>query len=106
MSTKHYLFSYGSLQDSEVQLALYNRLLIGQKDSLQGYRIASVKIASLYPIIYKTDTLTDLVKGIVFEITEKELLQSDDYEGEFYERVLLQLTSKQKAWCYISPNKI
>jgi hypothetical protein len=106
VNTKQYIFSYGSLQEPKVQLALYNRLLTGKKDSLSGYKIAKEKIASQYPIVYKTGNYFDVVKGVVFEITEKELLESDDYEGEFYERVLLQLTSRQQAWCYISPTKI
>ena len=37
MTTDVWLFSYGTLQQDEVQLATFGRLLEGRKDALPGY---------------------------------------------------------------------
>ena len=39
------LFSYGTLQQRDVQLANYGRKLIGQADALIGYRLDTIIIA-------------------------------------------------------------
>ena len=54
MSTKLYLFSYGSLQQPEVQLSLYKRVLIGKEDQLKGYKLAEELLYFQYPIIFET----------------------------------------------------
>lgn len=103
MSTKNYLFSYGSLQDHEVQLALYHRKLIGFEAIVFGYKFSKEKIESRYPIIYKTHDLKDRIRGTVYEISKNELLITDDYEGNSYQRVQIQLESGSTAWCYVMP---
>lgn len=101
MNTKTYLFSYGTLQDDKVQAALYGRKLTGFKDVLQGYLLSVEKIAHQYPIIYKTRNIADKIEGVVFEISEIELLKTDRYEGVDYSRTSETLESGVKAWCYI-----
>lgn len=101
MSTKTFLFSYGTLQEEQVQLALYNRKLIGFAAVLKGYQLASKKIAGKYPILIKTENAADAIEGMVFEISNKELLKTDSYEGIHYTRVKEILPSGVKAWCYI-----
>lgn len=101
MSTKTLIFSYGSLQEENVQLALYRRKLVGFTDVLKGYKLASKRIANRYPIIIKTESTTDTIKGMVFEISSDELLETDTYEGFHYTRVEVKLQSGVKAWCYI-----
>lgn len=96
-----YLFSYGSLQEEAVQLNLYNRVLAGKKDYLEAFAFSNQKIASLYPIIFKTDNLTDRIVGMVFEISEEELLITDEYEGDSYRKVQVKLKSGIIAWCYV-----
>ncbi|WP_282132224.1 gamma-glutamylcyclotransferase family protein [Cellulophaga baltica] len=103
MSINTYLFSYGSLQEIEVQLKLYGRKLIGVKDSLQGYQISDEKVAALYPILIKATEKNSSVIGLVFQISAKELVVSDDYEGHEYHRIAITLTSGKKAWCYVKP---
>ena len=41
--TEH-LFSYGTFQNEKTQLILFGRLLEGSRDSLPGYKLASVEI--------------------------------------------------------------
>ncbi|WP_405268246.1 gamma-glutamylcyclotransferase family protein [Cellulophaga sp. Ld12] len=43
------------------------------------------------------------VNGLVFQITAKELVVTDAYEGHEYQRIAITLTSGKKAWCYVKP---
>tara|TARA_R110002051_G_scaffold138637_2_gene211421 strand:+ start:2025 stop:2339 length:315 start_codon:yes stop_codon:yes gene_type:complete len=101
VSTKNYLFSYGSLQKTKVQLALYNRKLVGFEDILLGYKLSKQKIESKYPIIYKTEDFNTKISGMVYEVSNQELLKTDDYEGDFYKRIQIKLESGIIAWCYV-----
>ena len=105
------LFTYGTLQLEEVQLATFGRRLEGWRDALVGYRLATIKISD-EDFVAKSGTAdhrnlkftgdtSDLVEGIVFALTMKELEQSDAYEPEGYERVQVQLASGASAWVYL-----
>lgn len=101
MNTKTYLFSFGTLQDDKVQVALYDRKLTGFKDVLQGYLLSVEKIAHQYPIIYKTSNIADKIEGVVVEISAIELLKTDRCEGVYYSITAEIFESGVKAWCYI-----
>lgn len=107
---KENLFSYGTLQKSEVQLELFGRLLTGAKDILKGYKLSSIEIKDesflakgerkfqLTLILSKDNA--DIIEGTVFEISEEELLSADKYEPDNYKRVKVALESGKKAWIY------
>lgn len=105
------LFSYGTLQLERVQIETYGRILNGEKDELPGYRLEQLKIVDLdvlkksdqefHPIAVPTDNATDCVSGVVFEITDEELRETDAYEVADYVRVLETFKSGRKAWVYI-----
>jgi gamma-glutamylcyclotransferase (GGCT)/AIG2-like uncharacterized protein YtfP len=106
------LFSYGSLQESDVQLATFGRLLSGQRDELLGAEASTVKIenpeivAALGRTHHANVTLaseTDTrVPGTVFEISDSELKRVDAYETAYsYRRVLGRLASGKEAWVYV-----
>lgn len=107
----HFLFSYGTLQLEQVQIETYGRLLTGTKDSLPNYRIEDLKITDAevirksgkeyHPIALKTGNPEDCIEGTVFEITDKELAETDQYEVSDYERVLETFASGQQAWVYV-----
>ncbi len=109
---KHYLFSYGTLQLEKVQIENYGRLLIGQKDTLFGYKLDKLKITDIevlkisdkefHPIAVKTYSPNDVVEGTIFEITEEELIETDKYEVSDYKRVLETFASGKKAWVYVA----
>lgn len=101
MSNKIVLFSYGSLQQQEVQLSLYKRVLKGDEDQLKGFKLTEELLYDQYPIIIETKDNTDLISGYVFEITLEELKFTDDYEGEHYRRIQVKLESGREAWCYV-----
>lgn len=106
------LFSYGTLQNVDVQLDTFSRELAGESDSLLGYKLEILEIKdcdvvklsgkSHHPIAMATGNDVDQVDGMVFEITPEELAQSDGYEVDDYKRVLGQLKSGKKAWVYVS----
>ena len=105
-----YLFSYGTLQQVNVQLATFGRKLAGEKDSLPGYTVGEIKISDLsvvqtsgkeyHPILQYTGKDSDTVLGTVFEMTVEELEQADTYEVEEYQRKKVELKSGKKVWIY------
>nr|WP_298520594.1 gamma-glutamylcyclotransferase family protein [uncultured Kordia sp.] len=111
---KHYLFSYGTLQLEKVQQETYNRILSGSKDSLTNYKLESLEITNtevlakseqkFHPIAVKTLNSEDHIEGVIFEITEQELLDTDTYEVEEYKRVLETFNSGKEAWVYVAKN--
>jgi hypothetical protein len=104
------LFSYGTLQDSAVQLANFGRLLAGRADSLTGYSLLPIPIndpavvalsGKSQHMIARRSNAGDEVSGMVFEITAAELAAADRYEVAEYTRVLVTLKSGVKAWVYV-----
>ncbi|MGI8813256.1 MAG: gamma-glutamylcyclotransferase family protein [Pyrinomonadaceae bacterium] len=103
-----YLFSYGTLQSSEVQLALFGRELNGAADELPGYRKLEVEIdderfvSKLQSTAVVSENAGDVVEGTAFEISSKELLTLDKYEPRSYLRRQVVLRSGKNAWLYTS----
>jgi hypothetical protein len=106
------LFSYGTLQQEEVQLSTFGRKLEGQKDLLIGYEPGLVRIVDpdVAKRLQKThhDTVNNTgddwssVQGTVFEVTDAELAKADTFEATFnYKRVLVPLASGNEAWVYV-----
>ena len=108
------LFSYGTLQLKEVQLANYGRELEGSPDALIGYRLAvvpdrdpdAVRIsgAKTHFIVQPTGDPADRVPGMVYWLTAEELARTDRYEGSDYGRAELTLESGQRALVYVEPD--
>ena len=105
------LFSYGTLQQEDVQLATFGRRLAGAADVLVGYRHSVVAIddpavvrksgKTHHPIVAFTGQSEDRVRGAVFEISDAELAQADEYEVAAYVRVKAPLASGLEAWVYV-----
>lgn len=105
------LFSYGTLQQDEVQLASFGRLLDGANDALPGYRQTLIEITDpeviqksgkrFHPIVTASDDPADEIAGKVFSITQAELAAADAYEVSDYKRILVRLKSGVEAWVYI-----
>src|SRR5262245_5456164 len=97
------LFSYGTLQTRQVQIATFGRELDGEPDALPGFvrdrleiRDASVVATSgesHHPIVRASGNPEESVAGTVFAISEAELLAADDYEVDDYVRVQVRLKS-------------
>ena len=106
------LFSYGTLQQEDVQLSTFGRRLNGQRDELPRFEHALVRIEDprIVTAIGKTHHANvkfngnedSRVPGTVFEISDAELASVDEYEVAFlYRRVAAMLASGREAWIYI-----
>jgi gamma-glutamylcyclotransferase (GGCT)/AIG2-like uncharacterized protein YtfP len=105
------LFSYGTLQQQNVQLSTFGRLLQGQKDELLGFEQSLVRIEdpqvvatsgkTHHPIVKFNGRNDSRVSGTVFEITDAELASADQYEVAAYKRVAAMLASGKQAWVYV-----
>jgi hypothetical protein len=108
------LFSYGTLQLREVQLANYGRELDGSPDALIGYRMIvlpdrdpnAVRISGTktHFVVRRTGNPEDRVPGMVYLLTANELAETDRYEGTDYGRVELALESGRRALVYVEPD--
>jgi gamma-glutamylcyclotransferase (GGCT)/AIG2-like uncharacterized protein YtfP len=106
------LFSYGTLQQENVQLSTFGRRLEGAADAMIGYGLSMVEIldpavietsgARFHPIVRKSDDPADAAPGMVFEITEAELAAADRYEVGDYKRIAVRLKSGLEAWVYVA----
>jgi gamma-glutamylcyclotransferase (GGCT)/AIG2-like uncharacterized protein YtfP len=106
------LFSYGTLQQDNVQLATFGRLLRGERDELVGFEATLVKIedASVvatsgkthHPAVMFNGRNDSRVGGTAFEITDAELASADHYERlGGYKRIAVVLASGKQAWLYV-----
>lgn len=105
------LFSYGTLQQREVQLANYGRELAGTPDMLSGYRLVALEITdphvvetsgkAVHSIARATGDPGDRVPGMLFELSEAELEATDAYEVDAYVRTEVTLDSGRSAWTYV-----
>ena len=110
------LFSYGTLQQPEVQLANYGRLVEGQADALPGYILAQLTIENarvvalsgkrVHTIARHTGNPRDRVDGTVLFLTQAELDASDTYEVDAYRRVEAQLESGRIAFVYVGEPRV
>ena len=107
-----WLFSYGTLQQEDVQRSTFGRRLAGSPDALPGYERSSVMIedpqvaAALGTTHHANVTFTgqdaSRVDGTVFDITDAELMSVDTFEARFmYQRVAARLASGREAWIYV-----
>jgi Gamma-glutamyl cyclotransferase, AIG2-like len=105
------LFSYGTLQQPEVQRANYGRLLDGTPDVLVGYSLEALAIAdpdvvrvsgkAVHTIARFSGDPSARVEGVRFELTEAELAATDEYEVDAYARTEVVLESDVRAFVYV-----
>lgn len=110
--TEH-LFSYGTLQELEVQLAIFGRRLQGKPDALAGYRIIMTQTSdeefvaatgrTHHRTLEFTGDASDFVPGTTLVVTQAELEKADEYEPRDYQRRRVELRSARQAWVYLKP---
>ena len=108
------VFSYGTLQQPDVQYATFGRPLDGAADALPGHRTEWVTItdpavieasgSDRHPIVCASDNPNDRVDGTVLTLTTEELAAADHYEVADYRRVRVTLASGAAAWVYLAAN--
>lgn len=105
------VFSYGTLQHDEVQVATFGRLLQGQRDELPGFEPSLVRIEAPeilasgrthHANVTFTGRQESRVSGTVYEVTDEELAAADEYERlASYKRIAATLASGKHAWVYV-----
>lgn len=110
------LFSYGTLQQLNVQIATFGRALSGRPDELVGFAQSMIRIQDVdvvrksgkthHPIVKHTGVASDRVPGTVFEISDEELANADKYEVGDYKRVNARLASGAQAWVYVDAERL
>lgn len=106
------LFSYGTLQQNDVQRSTFGRPLTGHADALVGFEPALVRIedravaASAGRTHHANAAFTGnrdhRVSGTAFEVTDAELAAADEYErAAAYIRIEMTLASGVRAWVYV-----
>jgi len=106
------LFSYGTLQQEEVQVSTFGRKLAGEKDLLTGFEPSLVKIEDQavaerlkkthHDNVHNTGDDWSSVQGTVFEVTDAELAKADTFEAQYnYKRLTVPLASGKEAWVYV-----
>lgn len=106
------LFSYGTLQQPQVQISSFGRLLEGSSDRLPGFASGWVQItdpevisasgSDRHPIVRSTGSARNSVEGTVFVLSPEELASADTYEVSDYRRVPVRLASGTDAWVYVA----
>jgi hypothetical protein len=96
------LFSYGSLQRTEVQQSTFGRPLAGTADVLPGFGLVPPGAGkSPHANLVKAGA-ENRVSGMAFDVTDAELAAADEYERrDGYARVMVRLASGRHAWVYI-----
>ena len=111
MTAMHWIFSYGTLRQPEVQRELFGRTLEAEDDVLTGFRIGMVAISnpevvrlsgsSEHPGLVRSDD-ADRVQGQALAVTAAELAAADAYEAADYYRAPVTLESGRTAFVYLA----
>lgn len=113
MSNKptHRVFSYGTLRQANVQMALYGHTVRTIDDNLPRWRLDWIQIndpaviaasgSDRHPILRPGES-NDSVSGAYLELTAEELRATDDYEVSDYVRKSVTLTSGVQAFVYVA----
>lgn len=96
-----YLFTYGTLQDVQVQHYIFGRELEGKPDVLPGFQKQENAVYGRYPLVVETNDAKDGVAGVAYLVTDEDLSKADIYETSAYQRKLHTLVSGLEAWLYV-----
>jgi hypothetical protein len=91
-------------------MSTFGRRLAGHADELVGFEASTLAIEDPqfvatsgkkhHAIVRFTGRKDARVPGMVFELSEAELLSADRYEPAGYQRISTVLASGQQAWVY------
>lgn len=105
------LFSYGTLQQPEVQHATFGRRLDSWPDAVIGFRLETLKITDAeviatsgsdeHPILLPSDDPDARVEGSLLLLSPDELDAADEYEVDDYTRIEVPTASGGTAWVYV-----
>jgi hypothetical protein len=104
------LFSYGTLRQEAIQLSTFGRRLSGWPDEIIGFEQTVKRVEDPafvaasgkadHAIVRYNGRSDSRVRGVVFEVTDDELMRADQYEPDGWTRVKARLASGGQAWVY------
>ena len=110
MAPQHWLFSYGTLAQPDVQQALFGRQLESVEDSLPGFRIDQLAITDTAVIalsgsdshpVLRRGRPEEAVPGVALAVTDEDLSRADSYEVSDYVRIEVRLASGRRSFVYV-----
>ena len=110
MAPQHWLFSYGTLAQPDVQQALFGRQLESVEDSLPGFRIDQLEITDAAVIalsgsdshpVLRRGRPEEEVPGVALAVTDEDLSRADSYEVSDYVRIEVRLASGRRSFVYV-----
>jgi gamma-glutamylcyclotransferase (GGCT)/AIG2-like uncharacterized protein YtfP len=97
------LFSYGSLQREDVQVATFGRILSGRADELLAFELVPAARSGSGHANVIRGAAQSRVAGIAFEVSDAEIAAADEYEHrDDYTRIEAALASGRTTWVYVS----
>ncbi len=102
------LFSYGTLQQPDVQRELFGRTLDGEADAIIGFVLEDIILDDpsapdgkwKHFIAVRSANDADRIAGTAVMLTPSELAAADRYEPDPYVRIETTLASGKRAWVY------
>ncbi len=98
------LYVYGSLMFPKILLGIIGRIPLMQPAVLRGYNRMKMK-NDLYPSVVSSQSNKNSVAGfLLYGLTETEIAQLDDFEGDFFQRELVNCKihrGEEKSWTYV-----
>lgn len=106
------IFAYGTLQEKDIQLATFGRIVDSQNDALVGFEKTQVRIEdptmavelgrTHHANVEFVGNASSRVNGMALDVTDADLASVDAYEAPFsYKRVPATLASGKEAWVYV-----
>jgi len=93
------IFTYGTLMDESVRTRVLGKEITGKNDSLSNFKLKQHSILYSYPVVEKDEG--NNVVGMVFEVTDNDLVKLDYYESDYYRREKVTLDSGVKSMVYV-----
>ena len=114
MTAMHRLFSYGTLQQADVQIELFGRRLDGEADALTGFVVGTLTITDEAVValsgeethlVLRRGASGDRIAGVALAVTDAELIAADAYETDDYRRITVRLESGREAFVYVAADE-
>lgn len=101
------LFSYGTLREHDTQREVFGKIVEGVPDQLVRFDLSDVKVRDEqgphYPNLTYSGRSDSRVNGLVFDVSEADLVAADTYLNQAgYRRQPEKLASGRMAWVYLN----
>lgn len=93
------LFAYGTLREEKIRFAITGKKSFTLTDRIVGFELSEVREGEIsYPALVPGE---NTIEGLVFEVTDEDLVHLDAYEGPEYKRLRLVSQTGLLVWVYL-----